>query len=47
MQDAIDIKVFQTLGTARDRPSPYGESSNQAWRGTGFPTALREEEAFF
>ena len=25
MQDAIDIKVLQTLGMARDRPSPYGE----------------------
>ena len=25
MQDAIDIKVLQTLGIARDRPSPYGE----------------------
>ena len=24
MQDAIDIKVLQTLGMARDRPSPYG-----------------------
>ena len=24
VQDAIDIKVLQTLGTARDRPSPYG-----------------------
>ena len=24
MQDAIDIKVLQTLGLARDRPSPYG-----------------------
>ena len=23
MQDAIDIKVLQTLGMARDRPSPY------------------------
>ena len=28
MQDAIDIKVLQTLGMARDRPSPYG-----GWRG--------------
>ena len=25
LQAAIDIKVFQTLGMARDRPSPYGE----------------------
>ena len=25
MQDAIDIKVLQTLGMARDRPTPYGE----------------------
>ena len=25
---AIDIKVLQTLGLARDRPSPYGEG----WR---------------
>ena len=25
MQDAIDIKVLQTLGMARDRPSPYAE----------------------
>ena len=24
VQDAIDIKVLQTLGMARDRPSPYG-----------------------
>ena len=24
MQDAIDIKVLQTLGMARDRPAPYG-----------------------
>ena len=23
VQDAIDIKVLQTLGMARDRPSPY------------------------
>ena len=23
LQDAIDIKVLQTLGMARDRPSPY------------------------
>ena len=27
MQDAIDIKVLQTLGVARDRPSPYGEGT--------------------
>ena len=25
MQAAIDIKVLQTLGMARDRPSPYAE----------------------
>ena len=24
--DAIDIKVLQTLGIARDRPSPYGNA---------------------
>ena len=24
VQDAIDIKVLQTLGMARDRSSPYG-----------------------
>ena len=43
-QDAIlgptDLKrrrdVFSVAGTmARDRPSPYGESGIQAWRGTG------------
>ena len=35
VQAAIDIKVLQTLGMARDRPTPYGESGTQAWRGTG------------
>ena len=29
MQDAIDIKVLQTLSMARDRPSPYAK--NVAW----------------
>ena len=27
MQDAIDIKVLQTLGMAKDRPSPYSHQS--------------------
>ena len=30
------IKVRQTLGMARDRPTPYGiEGGIDAWRGTG------------
>ena len=33
--DAIDIKVLQTLGMARDRPSPYDE------RGLFFFTVAR------
>ena len=46
VQAAIDIKVLQTLGMARDRPSPYGENGNQAWRGTG-PRPTVNEDNFF
>ena len=50
MQAAIDIKVLQTLGMARDRPSPYverGRFSTSPQHGEGQALALRGRGAVF
>ena len=49
MQAAIDIKVLQTLGMARDRPSPYAERgrfSTSPQHGEGQALALRGTGVF-